>query len=305
MSRHLVVSLLMMVVVAVALSGTFSINRLAADAGVPPIAYAFWQSLGAALALLVVVRIRGERLGLTRAHLKSYLITGALALAIPTSLLTYVAPHLPAGALSLVQALSPPITYAISMAVGLDRFRILGLLGLLFGFAGVAVLVGPGLPLALPGAWEWYLLALLAPLLFASSNVTAAVLSPPAASPASMACGILLGSATALLPVLAATGESWTPFQASSAALPPILYAILIDAISLVLFIVLVRRAGPTFFSQFNYLAVLCGVGWGMMVFGEQPNGYLLLAMILMLVGVFCANYRPRAPVPAAVTPGG
>jgi drug/metabolite transporter (DMT)-like permease len=285
----------MMIGLAIVYGGTFTMNRLAADAGVPPVAYTFWQALFAAVALLIVVYASGDRLGFTRTHLAGYFVTGVLALSAPVVLLTYVAPKVPAGAMTLLLALSPPFTYLISMLAGLDRFRAFGLAGILFGLVGVAVLVGPGLAFNGSGSWEWYLLAVIAPVLFASSNVTAAVLRPPVASSASMACGILFGAALPLIPVMAATGQLWAPFQASWAMLMPILVSAAIDALAFYLVMTIIRREGPTFFSQFNYFAVLSGVAWSMVVLGETPTIYLFVAMVLMFVGVFCSSYRPKA----------
>ncbi len=70
------------------------------------------------------------------------------------------------------------------------------------------------------------------------------------------------------------------------------LISIAINAVFLVLYLEIIRRAGPVFFAQFNYLAVLTGVAWGAVIFGERLSIYLVLAMVLMFVGVFLAGYR-------------
>src|ERR1019366_6649070 len=124
---------------------------------------------------------------------------------IPITLLTYIAPRLAAGVMTLVLALSPPFTFMLSVLGRLERFRVMGLLGLLCGFVGVVmvvVVVAPAATLGSPDAWKWFLLALAAPLLFASSNVAAVVLRPPAASSPAMAAGVLFGSSLVLLPVV-------------------------------------------------------------------------------------------------------
>jgi len=80
-----------------------------------------------------------------------------------------------------------------------ERFRWLGLIGLLFGFAGVVLIVAPGASLGGADAWKWFLLALLAPVMFAGSNVAAAILCPPASSSVATGAGVMLGSAAVLL----------------------------------------------------------------------------------------------------------
>ena len=275
----------------------FSVNKIAATGGAPALAYAFWQSFGAGLLLWIVLTLRGERLSVSRQALTSYIVIGALVIGIPISLLTYIAPKLPAGVMTLVLALSPPFTFIIGVAARVERFRWLGLIGLLFGFAGVVLIVASGAGTAEPIAWQWFLLALLAPVMFAASNVAAAILRPPAASSAAMGAGVLLGSALVLLPVMLIAGQAWFPERLDEAAIATLL-AIAINAAFLVLFFEIIRRAGPVFFAQFNYLAVLAGVAWGAVIFGERLSIYLVLAMALMFVGVFLSGYRRPAAAP-------
>lgn len=272
----------------------FTVNKVAATGGATALGYAFWQSFGAGLLLWIVLTLRGGRLGMSRAHLTGYIVIGTLAIGIPISLLTYLAPKLPAGVLTLVLALSPPFTFMMSVMARVERFRWLGLIGLLFGFAGVVVVVLPGATLTAPHAWAWFLLALVAPVLFATGNVAAAILRPPASSSVAMAAGVLFGSALFLLPVMLAAGQGWMPQRLDDAGLATLL-AIVINAVFYVMFFEIVRRAGPVFFAQFNYLAVLAGVAWGAVVFREQISIWLIGAIALMFVGVFLSGYRRAA----------
>ena len=113
---------------AVIYGAVFSVNKIAATGGAPPLAYAFWQSFGAGLVLWIVLTLRGERLSVSRPALTSYIVIGALVIGIPISLLTYIAPKLPAGIMTLVLALSPPFTFIMGVAVRVERFRWLGFL---------------------------------------------------------------------------------------------------------------------------------------------------------------------------------
>lgn len=281
---------LMLVGAAVIYGAMFSVNKIAASGGAPPLAYAFWQSFGAGLALWILLMLRGGRLGVSRQALTSYLVIGALVISVPITLLTYIAPKLPAGIMTLVLALSPPFTFIIGVAARVERFRWLGLLGLLFGFAGVVVIATQDASMADPIGWMWFLLALLAPVMFAGSNVAAAILQPPASSTVATGAGVLFGSALVVLPVMLIAGQAWLPTQLDEAAIGTLL-AIAINAAFLVLFLEIIRRAGPVFFAQFNYLAVFAGVAWGAAIFGERFSIYLILAMALMFVGVFLSGY--------------
>jgi drug/metabolite transporter (DMT)-like permease len=279
---------------AIIYGAIFSVNKMAAAAGTPPLAQGFWQSLGGGLLLWIILTVKAEKLALSQRHLLSYLVIGALAVGIPMSLLTYAAPYLPAGLQTIVLALSPPLTYLLGMLARIERFRGLGLLGLAFGFAGVLVIIfGLGLEASAPDAWQWFALSLIAPLLFACSNVAAALLRPPLASSLSMATGMLLGSSAMLVPIIFVAGQASVPSGTGAIAA---LIAAAINAGFFVLFFEIIRLAGPTFFAQFNYLAVLAGVGWSIAIFGEAFSIYFLVAMLLMFAGVFLsARAAPRA----------
>jgi len=285
----------MLLASAVIFGALFSVNKLAAIGGVPPLAYTFWQSFGAGALLMVGLTLRGERMGVSRQHLIVYVVIGALVIGLPISLLTYIAPKLPASIMTLVLALSPPFTFTISMLLRIERFRIMGLLGLLAGFLGVVVIVAPGTTLGAPGNWQWFLLALIAPLMFAFANVSAALLRPPAASSIAMSAGVLFGACAVLLPLMLVAGQEWVPNRFDDGVIATLL-AIAINALFLVLFFEIVRVAGPTFFAQFNYLAVPAGIAWGAAIFGEHLTFYFFLAMLLMFLGMFLTEFRRGRP---------
>jgi drug/metabolite transporter (DMT)-like permease len=146
-----------MVVAAALLYGPmFSFNKGAADAGITPLRlyllaiFAGWASLARLLHRQAVAAEHsdGQPAGIW-GH-------WPLALGLAIALVTYTASHLPAGVLTLVLALSPPFTYGLGVLLRLDRLSWFGVLGILFGFAGVTVLVAPTASLPDPGASGWF-----------------------------------------------------------------------------------------------------------------------------------------------------
>lgn len=291
--------LIYLALAAVSFGATFCLNKLAAEAGMPPLAYAFWQCALSGLALLAISAVRGQSVPREATALKAYLVVGALGLGLPGALLTFVAPHLPAGLVTLVLALSPPLTFLLSLAARLQAFRWLGLAGVGLGFAGMLVLVAPGSG-ALPSAADlgWFALCLIAPCLFATANVAAAVFRPPSADSIALSAGILLGAAAGVLPLAVVTGQiAWLPSSLGDAEIATLL-AVLIYAVFTWLFLEIIRMAGPTFFAQFNYLAILAGLAWGWIVFSEPVRGAVWLALALMVTGIILLSLANR---PAAV----
>jgi drug/metabolite transporter (DMT)-like permease len=297
-----VVNVVLLVTASLIYGSVFSLNKLAAEAGWQPMQFAFTQSLLAGLALAGVVVLRGQ---VPRPSLRlalACLVIGSLFVGLPITLLSHVAPHLPAAMTTLVLALAPVVTLVFAILLGIEAFRWQALAGIACGLAGIAILVAPGVVTGSDAATGWFLLALLAPLMFGLGNVLSSLLRPPVTASTAMAGGALLGSALGLVPLLAFYGLLYWPPLADG-AITPALLASLVNAVFFVMLFEIIRRAGPTFFAQFNYLAVLAGVAWGAMLFGERPGVVFWLALALMLAGVYFATRAPARPA-AAAKPG-
>jgi drug/metabolite transporter (DMT)-like permease len=293
-SQHGARPLLLLVASAVIYGALFSLNKIAADAGVPPIPYVFWQCVIAGIVLWIVSLATGAPPGWQPLHMLFYLLVGGGGIGIPTALLTHVAPHLPVGLVTMVLVFSPLITYLLGLLVRLERFRWLGVIGILFGFAGVALIAAPSAALPSRDMAGWFLLSLTAPLLFASANICAALLAPRAGGSAGTAAGILLGSALVLAATMLVTHQSYWFSSIPNAGDGAILAGAAINGAFVVMFLEIVRMAGPVFFSQFNYLAVVAGIGWSFMLFGERLGIYIWAALALMFVGLLLTTMRDR-----------
>lgn len=268
----------------------FAINKLTVTHGVPFVAYVFWHSLGAALILLLIGALTRDWLKFDWLHLRTYLVWGLLTTAAPISLLTYVAPHLPAGIITMILVLVPLCTYLLALAFRVDRFRALGVLGILFGLAGVLLVIVPDVSLPSRDMVGWVLLALLAPVMFGLVTVFAGKYRPPAASTVNLAGGLLLASAIMLVPVMFGLGQTYVFPGPDPIGDWGILYASLLTAAIFYLFLEFVRLAGPVFVTQHNYIATLAGFGWGILFFDEGYSAYIWGATALMFAGLTMLN---------------
>src|SRR5260370_11760518 len=95
------------------------------------------------------------------------------------------------------------------------------------------------------------------------ANVAASIFRPPSADAVALAAGILLGAAAGLLPLAIVTGQiAWRPTGLGDAEVATLLAALIYAAFTW-LFLEIIRMARPTFFAQFNYLAVMPGTCLG------------------------------------------
>ena len=222
----------MLFTVGISYSLLFSINKMAAEAGLPYVAYVFWHSLGGGLMLLVPCLLMGRsaRPKLNWLHLRTYLVWGGLAIAGPITLLTYVSPNLPAAIMTMILVLVPLFTYLFALLFRMERFRALSVLALLMGLGGVLLVIVPEASLPDAEAAGWVLLALLAPVSFSLVTVFAGKFRPPDAPSPTLACGLLLGSALLLVPVMFGTGQLYLFPGPSLAGDLTLLYAALLSA---------------------------------------------------------------------------
>jgi len=275
----------------------YTINLTATGDGVPFIPYVFWQSLGAAGIVLVLCAAFRAWPRLRWAHLRVYALTGLLNLALPYSILAYVAPKVPSGVLALGLTLVPIMVYALALAFRIDRLRLARLLGLLLGFAGVLLVLLPRASLPEPEMVGWVALGLVAPLCYALNAVIIALMSPPATGALPLGFGLLFSSAVYAGIAMIVTGEYWAfpaPFSAADWAT---IAAMANNALTYVLIFVIIQRAGPVVFSTSNYIATLAGIGFGIWLFGDRPSVWIWAALVLMCVGLFLVNFsgvRPR-----------
>ena len=200
--RALIVPTLLLLLGGISYGGIFSANKLAAGVSFPVFAYTFWIALFAGLALLIVGAVAGTLPPVSRAHLLQYLRLALLAVMLPVLATAFAARELPAGVVTLVLTLVPGLTYLMSFAMRLERFEALSLAGLALGAGGVLLIVLPDQGLPDAGAWVWMLVALVAAVAAAGSNVVAAAYRPPQTHSLALACGILLAAAVVMLPVM-------------------------------------------------------------------------------------------------------
>lgn len=286
---------LLLLLAAVLYGGSFPVNRLASEAGWPALAFALVPALLAGTALALLGAWRGATPSLSRRAILADLVIGGLGIGLPIGILVAAAEHLPASTLTLVLCLSPILTLTIAAATGSERFERRVFLGMVLGTAGIVLIVWPDSGVVEGGGAVWFLLALIAPTMFAFANNCAVWLRPPAASALSMAAGMLLGGALVATVVALVTGAEFWPVETGFSQVTPLLLSTLINAVFYWLFFLIVAAIGPARFSLFNYIAVAAGIVWSMAVFGERPSPVFWIAAALMLLGMHLALRTTQA----------
>lgn len=273
----------------------FALAKIAVNHGVAPLGYVFWQTAAGGSVVLVIAGILGQRPSGAARHVRYYFLIGLVALAAPNAVGYTVLARIPVSVWVLLINFVPLFTYTVALAAGYERLQAVRLSGVVFGLAGVLLLILPDASLPDRSLVPWVLLGIVTPLFYAVGNVLMATMRPPSAPSIGLAAGMTLAAAVWLLPVTLATGSLYMPdFSALTLGDAALLGQVLITACGYVIFHEIQRLAGPVFAGFVGFVVTLSGLFWGMLLFGEQPSAWIFLSLVLVLTGMALVNFGGR-----------
>ncbi len=280
---------------------TFPLSKIGIQGGIPPFAYGCWAAGLSAVALLVILRLRGQRLPLSWAHIRLYLIVGVFGQALPNIAYYFYIPHMPAGLAAVIITTAPLVTLVLALLLAIERFDLLRACGVALGFGGALMLVLPGSALPSPDTLPWVLLAFSTPFFYASSNIAMARLRPRDLGALAMAAGMFLASSLCQLPAVAISGQWRLVLPPVEPAEWALLAQVACSCSAHLIYLTLMPRLGPVYMSQVGYIVTLAGILWGLVFFGESLSPWAYGAAAVILCGVALVNlggYRRRRAAP-------
>lgn len=275
----------------------YSIARFAMTNGVPPLGYSFWQSLGPAVIIGTILFIRRQSLKLSAARIRFYLISGLTGIVIPNTSMYFAASHLPASILAMIVNTVPIIAYPMALLVGLELFNWKRMMGILFAFCGLMLLILPKSSLPSNDMVPWALSTLITPFSFALCTIYIARYRPKDTDTLTLTAGMLIASSLLLMPLVLYTHnfyEFHLPFT------PPdgvIILEIILSSIGYLLFIQLIKIAGPVYYSLVDTIVVLTGLFWGRIIFDEQLNRWTAAAVCLIIFALLLVTKQQKSAV--------
>jgi drug/metabolite transporter (DMT)-like permease len=223
-----------------------------------------------------------------------------LGLVIPTALFYYAASHVSAGVLSISVALVPILTFLGSAVYGIEKIVFGRMAGVALGLLAIILLVAPTESLPDRSQLPWVLLSLFAAVCYAALNILLSLKVPPGADRFVVTCGMFVAASLIMVLIVFVTGSftpliwPWGPVEWAMVGLG------FISATAYTLYFRLLERAGPVFTSQVANLVTLCGVLWGMIIFGEQHSAWIWLSLATMMVAL--ALVVPPRVAPVSIT---
>jgi drug/metabolite transporter (DMT)-like permease len=268
----------------------YSIARYAMTHGVPPLGYAFWQSLGPFIVLLIVLKLKRTKLTLRARHIGFYCVTGLLGIAIPNTNMYFTAAHLPAGLLAVLINTVPIFVYPLALICREERFSLWRLLGVLLGLIGIALLLLPKLELSHVVITPWLLQGFISPISFALCVIFIARFSPKETDATTLSVGMLFFAALILTPLTFCLGQFYNPLPPMDISKWVVILEIILSSLGYVLFFKLLNVAGPVYYSLVGAIVSLTGLCWGYILFNEHLTQAIWLALVFILAAVVCLS---------------
>jgi drug/metabolite transporter (DMT)-like permease len=265
--------------------GSFLFIRLSVgDFG--PIALSGMRTLIAGAALLPVLLWR-NKIAMLRDYWRSIIFVGLFNSALPFIFFNFATMTLPAGTMSIINALTPLWGAAIAWVWLKDTLPPLRMLGLIVGFAGILVLVWDKLSLHDTASIYAVIAGVVAPIFYGiAASYTKKYLMDT--DPIATAAGSLIAAGIVLLPFTLYTWPT-TPISITAwAALVGL--GLVCTAIAYVLYYRLLIRVGPPRAMTVTFLIPVFGVLWGWLFLGESITLRILLGGGVILLGTALAT---------------
>ena len=250
----------------------------------PPLTIVLLRVGLAALILNMLVKALGMRMpGGTRAW-RAFFAIGLLNNAIPFCLIVWGQSHIASGLAAILNATTPISTVIVAHLLTPDE-KMTGnrLLGVVIGFLGVVILIGPDSLQGLGTDILAQIAVLMAAVSYAFAGVYGRRFKSMGIDPIVTATGQVTASALLLLPVAMLVDRPWTlamPALPAWAALAGI--AVLSTALGYVLYFRILATAGATNLLLVTFLIPVSAIVMGTFLLGEhlEPRHFAGLAVI-------------------------
>jgi drug/metabolite transporter (DMT)-like permease len=259
---------------------------------VPPVTLAALRALAGFLALLALTLMFGHAIPRDARSWRAFALLGFFGGALPFTLMSFAQQRIESSLASIIITSMPLFTLALAHAFTDDRASRRKTAGVIIGFGGILLLLGPAALRGQNSSLVGQLLYLGVALSYAVMGIIIRRLGAGTGTALSRtACSN--GMAALMLVPLAFVLEQ--PLV-TSPSLNSVIGVLGLGLISSTLGQFLVFRlnatAGPNFTSANNYMGPPVGILWGVLLLGEEITWLRIAAMLVIFAGIAFATTR-------------
>ncbi len=275
----------LLVLLALLWGGSFAFNEVALGE-LGPVTIVAWRVAGGCVALWIVAGVLGVRVPLDGRLWAGFLVLGLLNNIVPFFLIVWGQARIDSGLASILNATTPMFSLVLAHIVTADeRINTRRVVGLVLGFLGIVVLVGPGVLKSGAGAsWLGQGAVLGAGLAYAAAGVFGRRFR--GIEPMVLALGMLTASSVIALPLAFVLEEPWNLPSLTSVWVALFGLAVPGAAIAYVLYYQILASAGATNLLLVTLLIPFAAIFLGVTFLGEALSVGMLAGGALVLAGL-------------------
>ena len=271
---------------------TQPLGKIAVSTGYRQFGLTFWQLVIGAVLMGAVLLARGQTVSINRRTMTFAVVLALIGTVIPNSTFYYSVAHLPSGIMSILISTVPLMAFPVAMLLGMDRFSMPRLAGLLCGLLGVALIALPSTSLPDAAMIAYLPIAMVGPFFYAfEGNFVAKYGTAGMDAVQAMFLASCVG-AVIILPVVLWSGQWIDPFVPWGRAEIAFVMESVVHTLCYCTYVWLAARAGAVFATQTSYIVTGTGVIWAMLLLGERFSPWVWAALGVMLLGLFLVQPR-------------
>lgn len=283
----------MLLALSVLWGGSFFFNEIAL-AELPVVTVAFARVALAALVLVAILHLRGERFPVDASIWLAFFAMGLVNNVLPFTLILAGQQHVASGVASILNASTPLFTVLLAHILTSDERMAPGkLIGVIIGFVGVAAMIGADAVQDLGTHVVAQALCLAGALSYAFAGIYGRRFRAMKVTPTATAAGQLIASSLILMPVFVIVDQPWTlpaPGIGTIGALIGV--AVLSTALAYVLYFRILATAGATNLLLVTFLIPVSAIILGTFFLGEILQAQHFIGMALIGAGLAVIDGR-------------
>lgn len=263
-------------------------------ASIPPLTLIAARTLIAGGLLVGWMAWQGIALPRDRASWRRFGVQALLNSVVPFTLIAWAEQSVDAGLATILNSASPIFTFLATWLITRhEPAPPRKLLGVVLGFAGIGLVVGPGVVDGIGAQRVPQAAIVAATLCYAGAAIYGRVFAglPPVVP----AAGSLLAGALLLVPASLVVDRPWTLHPSASSLAALLALAVLSTAVAFVIYFRLVQTLGSVGTTAQAYLRVPIGVGLGIVFLGERLTSTAWGGLACVVIGVAAMTWSPHA----------
>lgn len=260
----------------------------------PPLTIVLSRVAIAALCLVLVIPLTGERFPLSPGLVAAFLVMGLLNNVLPFSLLFWAQTSIPSGLASILNATTPIFTMVIAhLALEDEPLSRNKALGILFGFLGVAVLLGGDLLEGADIGTVGIVACLGAAFSYGLAGTYGRRFGKLGVPPMIVAAGQLTASTAIMAPFVLVIDRPWAiPRPGAEVVLAVLLLAVISTALAYIVFFRLLAIAGAVNVALVTLLIPVSAILLGSLVLSERLETHHFMGMALIAASLLAIDGR-------------